>query len=124
MSQPARLTSDLLARKGQAFPTGSSTSAGFNGALPLPSRVRPRSGGPARVPPAEPATPREEQSQPAPRRDARLTVRLDPTRHARLKIFAARTRRTGQQIMVEALDAYLRSCGPECECMRGGDGGN
>jgi hypothetical protein len=36
-----------------------------------------------------------------------VTVRLDPNRYERMKIHGARQRRTNQQILVAALDAYL-----------------
>jgi predicted DNA-binding protein len=36
-----------------------------------------------------------------------VTVRLDPERYERLKIHGAKTRRTNQDILVEALDAYF-----------------
>jgi hypothetical protein len=36
-----------------------------------------------------------------------VTVRLDPERYERLKMHGARRRRTNQQIIVAALDAYL-----------------
>ncbi len=37
-----------------------------------------------------------------------VTVRLDEDRYTRLKVFGARTRRTNQDILVAALDAYLQ----------------
>jgi dihydrodipicolinate synthase/N-acetylneuraminate lyase len=36
-----------------------------------------------------------------------VTVRLDPERYERLKIHGARNRRTNQDILVDALDAYF-----------------
>jgi hypothetical protein len=36
-----------------------------------------------------------------------VTVRLDPNRYERMKIHGARQRRTNQEILVAALDAYL-----------------
>lgn len=54
-----------------------------------------------------------------PRRSARglhgtiaVTVRLDPERYERLKVFGARRRHTNQDILVEALDRFL-SANPE-----------
>ena len=40
-----------------------------------------------------------------------ITVRLDPERYERLKMHGARHRETNQQIMVNALDAYLAAEG-------------
>ena len=36
-----------------------------------------------------------------------VTVRLDPTRYERMKLLGARRRRTNQDMLVAALDAYL-----------------
>ena len=38
---------------------------------------------------------------------AKLSLRLDPERHLRLKLAAAHLRRSSQAIMLDALDAYL-----------------
>jgi hypothetical protein len=40
---------------------------------------------------------------------AAFTLRLDPDRHLRLRLAAAVTQRSAQQIMCQALDAYLES---------------
>jgi hypothetical protein len=40
-----------------------------------------------------------------------VTLRLDPDRYERLKSLAAATRRTNQDILTTALDAYLRKQG-------------
>jgi hypothetical protein len=40
-----------------------------------------------------------------------VTLRLDPDRYDRLKSLAAATRRTNQDILTAALDAYLRKQG-------------
>lgn len=119
MTRPARLSSGLLARKGEAFPAGGFAAAGIGLSQPLPSpHARPRScrpqassaiGGVA-LPPTAPEIARHER--------VALTVRLDPVRHARLRIFSARRRRTCQDVVIEALDAYLQACGPDCACMR------
>jgi predicted DNA-binding protein len=34
-------------------------------------------------------------------------VRLDPARYERLKIYGVRQRRTNQELLVEAIDAFL-----------------
>jgi predicted DNA-binding protein len=36
-----------------------------------------------------------------------VTVRLDPTRYERLKIYGVRQRRTNQELLVEAIDTFL-----------------
>ena len=38
-----------------------------------------------------------------------VTVRLDPRRYERLKVYGARRRRTNQEILVEALDRYFQN---------------
>lgn len=40
-----------------------------------------------------------------------VTVRLDPERYERLKSFSTETRRTNQEHIINALDAYLRKQG-------------
>ena len=97
MSQPARLSSSLLARKGEAVPAGGR-------AVPPPFALAPLLGA--------------VDTTEAPQRVA-LTVRLDPNRHTRLRIYAARHQTTSQEVMVDALDALLAACGEECACVRG-----
>ena len=45
-----------------------------------------------------------------------LTLRLDPAQHMRLRVVGAYQRRSAQDIMVEALTAYLDRQ-PGCTCM-------
>jgi len=130
MSQPARLTSSLLARKGQALPAGAQARAGMDLSSPLPPMApkAPRACATdnlRRLGPAAIQAP-VRTDQPGAGKNARvaLTIKLDPTRHARLKIFAARAKRTCQDVMVEALDALLEAHGAACECMRNGPGCN
>jgi hypothetical protein len=59
----------------------------------------------------------------------KLSLRLDPERHTRLRVAAAHLRRSGQEIMLAALDAYLADKaheirGGSCACLaaRGGTG--
>ena len=47
-----------------------------------------------------------------------FTVRLDRTRYTRLKILAARRARSGQEVILRALDAYLDACAADCACLR------
>jgi hypothetical protein len=41
-----------------------------------------------------------------------VTVRLDPTRYEHLKIHGVKTRRTNQEILVEALEDYFTAKAP------------
>jgi len=128
MTEPARLTSALLARKGQAFPTAALAcpTIEVSQPLPAPDKLSPRRAGLALVG----GTPGH--SSVRARRgygaggsghgeDGRvaLTLRLDRERHRRLRIFAARHERTSQEVILEALDAYLAACGGDCACLRG-----
>jgi hypothetical protein len=93
----AALTATLLARKGDA----------------VPSRL-------FAVPPAPSPAPRPEP-QPAtapagPRR--RLTLRLEPDRHLRLKLAAAHLGMSLQDVILAALDDHLPRVAP-CVCLKG-----
>jgi hypothetical protein len=112
MPQPARLTSNLLARKGQALPAAGFASRA--GAL-RPGLLEVVGGR------AEPAVAglRHGPSGHSDRRVA-MTVRLDRDRHVRLKVFAALHELNCQDVLIEALDAYLRACGGDCACMSSG----
>jgi hypothetical protein len=69
-----------------------------------PSRVPiPAPGGPGRARPDD---------------HVRLTVRLDRALHARLRVLAARQRRTNQDIVEGALEAYLNVFATACTCAR------
>lgn len=82
-AKPSQLSAGLVARKGQATP-----------AVILPGR----GGGP----PVKPGDPER----------TAITVKLDDERYRRLKnLGARRPRRSGQAIMVAALDAYLDAQG-------------
>ena len=61
-----------------------------------------------------------ELRRPAPAQDDRvaLTLRLDRARYTRLKILAARRARSGQELLLRALDAYLEACAVDCACLR------
>lgn len=83
-----RLDGGLIARKGEAVPT-----------VPL-SRE------------SQPISVVQEASKPVAKGISgtiAVTVRLDPERYEQLKIHGVRNRRTNQDILVEALDAYLAS---------------
>jgi hypothetical protein len=112
----AALASDLLARKGEAVPTSlvvlpmvpRAPTGEIKPELSVP-RDGARGGKPLRGGAVAPA--------------AKLSLRLDGDRHRRLRVAALHLGRSGQQILVEALDAYLeRSAeailGGQCACLR------
>lgn len=129
MRAPARLSGELLARKGQALPSGGLAYATMALDQPLPScgtSALVRYGSvPAQDALAREASRRttaERRRQPSGRREedrVALTVRLDRERHRRLRIFGARHDCSSQEVIVRALDAYLETCGDRCACLRG-----
>ena len=130
MTQPARLTSALLARKGQAYPTGGFAYPAMDLGQPLPGpdklspprRSLARARGALNSVGGAPATQLRPLRRPPSQSDdgrVALTLRLDRERHRRLRIFAARHERTGQEVILRALDLYLAACGPDCACLRG-----
>ena len=99
----AILSSGLLARKGAALPTSLA-------AVPLSPRAAigdvPAPAGAA-----------------VPRRNAKVSLRLDPERHRKLRLAAVHLGRSGQRILIDALDAHLARCaetiaGGDCACLR------
>ncbi len=137
----ASLSSALLANKGAAAPMGSVTALLNN--LPCDSRPTPAETPVSRKPETslgarQPAVLSSKPPRRKPTRAthtgpthagpvkanarAKLSLRLDPERHLRLKLAAAHLRRSSQTIMLEALDAYLARIAPvigdgECACM-------
>jgi hypothetical protein len=126
MAHPARLTAALLARKGHALPTGGFAHSRLDRLPPPASPPKPDRQPWAAPQPIE--APRERpsllQSEPcqsiADADDGRVafTLRLDRDRHARLRILAARRGRSGQEMLIKALDAYLEACATDCPCLR------
>ena len=93
MPKPPRLVGDLIVRKGEAAPAVATTVANPD----IPETVVNQSeavSGPAPVPHGLAGT-------------IAVTVRLDPTRYERLKIYGVRQRRTNQELLVAAIDALL-----------------
>ena len=92
----SRLDPGLIARKGEAAPAGPPQAPA------TPDAARAEAGGLAS----------EAADTPGPARGLHgtiaVTVRLDPRRYERLKVYGARLRRTNQEILVEALDRYFR----------------
>jgi hypothetical protein len=109
MPHPARLTSSLLVRKGQALPSvGFASRAGAvrPGRLEVVGgHAAPGVAGLCHGP-----------SGHSDRRVA-MSVRLDRERHMRLKVFAALHELNCQDVLVQALDAHLRACGADCACL-------
>jgi hypothetical protein len=126
MARPARLTSALLARKGHALPTGGFAHSRLGLVSPQPAAVKrepQRAGASGPRAPLSPDLIRRSAAKPsrAPDRAGQdriaVTVRLDRKRYTRLKSLAARDGRSGQEILMEALDAYLEACAADCACM-------
>ncbi len=111
----ATLASGLLARKGDAVPTSLVV-------VPVIARVHHGEVKPG-LPPLRRGLggkpPHDGGAAPA----AKLSVRLDDDRHRRLRLAALHLGRSGQQIMIEALDAYLERAAPailggQCACLQ------
>lgn len=128
MAHPARLTAALLARKGNALPTGGFAHSRLDRLPPPASAPKPDRQPWAAPGPDEAAREPSRPAQPEPCRsigeteDERVafTLRLDRDRHARLRILAAKRGRSGQEMLVKALDAYLEACATDCPCLRRG----
>jgi hypothetical protein len=88
-SASSLLSTPLIARKGEAAPAVAPQ-------LPEPMALAPA---------ANPIRPTETAKGTA--GTIAVTVRLDPERYERLKIFGVRRRKTNQEILVTALDAHL-----------------
>jgi hypothetical protein len=129
MAQPARLTGELLARKGEALPTGGFAYAKLDLVPPQPSTARLEQQRCGTSVAREALLPDLRYSAPvyqpgrrpahAPDDRVALTLRLDRARYIRLKILAARRARSGQEVLLKALDAYLEACATDCACLRG-----
>lgn len=130
MSRHARLTADLLARKGEAMPSCGPAQATSDdrGPPPIRAAVHPLPGTSGAVIPigassisarrgARPAGVAASATPPGGEARVALTLRLDRRQHTRLRIFAARHRATNQDVLVRALDAYMQSCGGDCPCL-------
>ena len=111
---PSRLSAALLARKGSASP------AGF---APVPFRAK-TPGNCASAPHAIDARVLATQTShdDCPSARVRLTIRLNETRHMRIKLASAHLKRSLQDIMTEAVDRYLDQVAPEmlssnCVCL-------
>jgi hypothetical protein len=93
-----RLASGLITRKGEAVPAVSTDeSSPSQSQIVRPSAVQ--AGSPAPSSRAERPT--------GTTGTIAVTVRLDPARYERLKIYGLRNRRSNQDLLVEALDSFL-----------------
>lgn len=92
MPKPPRLIGDLIVRKGEAAPAVAAPAPVAD--VPAATVETPPAAGPAPVPHGLAGT-------------IAVTVRLDPMRYERLKIYGVRQRRTNQDLLVEAIDAFL-----------------
>jgi hypothetical protein len=121
---PARLTSSLLVRKGEAAPSDDRDA-------PAGALVQSLPAGSALTRPATPRAPMVEFLVPGRAAmpttagsgcsgeddQVKLTVRLDRTLHTRLRVLAARQQRTNHDIVQGALEAYLNVFGVGCPCL-------
>jgi hypothetical protein len=111
----ASLNATLLARKGGARPAvpGAEPAAPAGSTSPPPSAQPAQAAGPtAPAPRLRPAA-----AEPAPGgARARLTLRLDPERHRRLRLAAAHLDRSLQALLTDALERYLAELPVHCPC--------
>ena len=139
-SRAATLHSGLLARKGLAVPAGGGYGAMAPASPAAPAALPPTAapepaprpkpvslvggGDPTRLPDVA-AAPRRPAASGRPPREGdhgrlRFTLRLDRQRYKQLRIMAAQTGRTSRDIVIEALESYLKAAGPACACLRDG----
>ncbi|MEQ8370896.1 MAG: hypothetical protein RIE31_11470 [Alphaproteobacteria bacterium] len=137
MSQP-HLTSALLVRKGDARPTLAATVKAAKAAAARPANGRsvtattdaeavrrlppPFGHAPRAVGDARTATPPQAARSARPNRQtpARLSLRLTPDDHRRLRILAANRATTLQSLLAEAVTVYLdrtAAADPACLCL-------
>ncbi|HEX9835508.1 MAG TPA: hypothetical protein VGB90_01565 [Alphaproteobacteria bacterium] len=134
-SPASSLTEALLARKGTAIPSHYVAPQVPLSAVPVAYAL----GAPASAPPrfAVPPTgvtvahPLVHRTRPKTGRDGvdfhdrrRITLRLDPGRHVRLKLASAHLDRSIQDILIDALDDHLARVAPNvaeggCACLAG-----
>jgi hypothetical protein len=111
----SRLDPGLIARKGEAAPAPSASSAMAPARAQVEAEAEaatvsvPLTGG-EQGSRADPLPIEEKRASPRGLQGTiAVTVRLDPARYERLKVYGARRRRTNQEILVEALDRYLKA---------------
>lgn len=125
---PSSLSSNLLARKGQASPSPGGVYANLASSAFRPKQVNGLSRGSD--------DPFEAQHAKAPQQSAAkrpvgegariaMTVRLDHETHRRLKLICAHTKRSSQDIFAAALETYMKGLadsvpGENCVCLAKG----
>ena len=115
---PSKLTSALIARKGQAVPSGFGILAASRYAgVPVTPNYESKDGTRSARRGAAPA---KESERAADR--VRVSLRLNEERHLRLRLTAAHMQTTLQEVMTQALDNYLNNISPEvvrdnCLCL-------
>lgn len=121
---PAEINGSLIVTKGQAVPV-----APFAPFDILPSSVTPLAKYPRTGPgtskegarPKQDTAPNKKDGTVPGKKRISLTLRLDPARFFRLKVFAAHTGRTHQDILHAALESYLtehaHATAPHCVCL-------
>jgi len=119
---PARLTSGLLVRKGEAQPSDDrdAPAGGLVQSLPAGSaltRPAPRAPMVEFLVPGRAAMPTTGSGCSGEDDPVRLTVRIDRTLHTRLRVLAARQQRTNHDIVQGALEAYLNVFAVGCACV-------
>ncbi len=104
----ATLTSSLLARKGTAMPSGFAPTA-MPPMPPAPTHSAP-------TPPAAAARQSAAGAVARPKRDGtgriKMSLRLKPDQHLKLKLVAAFRRDSAQKLLVAAIEQYLDQAAP------------
>ena len=122
----ATLTGSLLANKGAAAPSNSVTA--FLEEFPAAQQtamntcaVEPFDGNDPVCAINSFSEKRPKSRETSAKARTKLSLRLDPERHLRLKLAAAHLRRSSQAIMLDALDAYLSTVtanlDKDCHCL-------
>jgi len=111
----AQLQSDLLMRKGAAAPMPGVEVAHRTPVSDLFPESAERTPGPAKTRPRGPAGTTSKRDRLG---RVRISLRLDPHRHLRLRLVSAYNRMSQQETLIAALDAYL---GEEMRREIGGD---
>jgi len=136
--EAASLTGALLSIKGRANAAGFKPGRPRKGTIRrTPWAVSELNDGP-QAPPApthaaggcearHSAEPSASAASPAATESVKMTLRLDRSRHLRLKLASAHQRTTGQQLLVAALDRYLADLAPcalgrKCACLADAEG--
>ena len=107
MKSTGRLTAELLVRKGRALPTGAQNITDIS------SKVRAE--GSAQINGQNKASPTIASQDELAQKRVAMTLRLDTKRHLKLRVLAALQGRSCQNLLIEALDAYLEEQSAELD---------